>query len=131
MEYFRLNLFICVELGDGFSLMVLQGDTNFICSPFDMSTKLITLKQPESTDYESLLAKLANDITEAKTHLSEIRLRERRSSLLINAYGLAAWAVWAGLWWVRGLPFGLLGWNPDGYEWRAVGGGGVAIGPLG
>lgn len=94
---------------------------------------ILTFISPQSppTDYETVLARLATDINDAKKHLSEIRLRERRSSLLINAYGLALWAVWVGLWWVRGLPFGLLGWSSDGLEWKAVGGGGVAAGPLG
>ena len=87
--------------------------------------------QTPPTDYETVLARLATDIDEAKTHLSEIRLRERRSSLLINAYGIAAWAVWLGLWWVKGLPLGLLGWSPDGYEWKLVGTGGAALGPIG
>lgn len=62
-------------------------------------------------------------------HLSEIRLRERRLRLLVNLYGLGAWAVWVGLWWIRGLPLGLLGLR-EGQEARVVGGAGVAAGPI-
>ncbi|CAD6588928.1 MAG: hypothetical protein TREMPRED_005203, partial [Tremellales sp. Tagirdzhanova-0007] len=86
---------------------------------------------PAPTDYETVLARLATDVDEAKTHLSEIRLRERRSSLLVNVYGIAVWAVWLGLWWVKGLPLGLLGWSPDRYEWKLAGTGGAALGPIG
>jgi hypothetical protein len=60
--------------------------------------------QSSKPDYETVLAQLATDINDAKIHLSEIRLRERRFTLLVNAYGIALWAVWVGLWWVRGLP---------------------------
>ncbi|WVW83442.1 hypothetical protein I302_105463 [Kwoniella bestiolae CBS 10118] len=81
-------------------------------------------------DYETLLARLATDINEAKTHLSEIRLRERRFSLLINLYGIALWAVWVGLWWVHGLPLGLLGLSQHDTEGRIIGASGIALGPI-
>ncbi|ORY32080.1 hypothetical protein BCR39DRAFT_524090 [Naematelia encephala] len=81
-------------------------------------------------DYETLLSRLATDIDDAKTHLSEIRLRERRALLLVNAYGIALWAVWVGLWWVGGLPFGLLGWDARGRNAKVVGGAGIAAGPI-
>ncbi|KIR25565.1 hypothetical protein I309_05621 [Cryptococcus deuterogattii LA55] len=45
-------------------------------------------------DYETLLSRLATDIAEAKTNLSEIRLRERRIALLVYLYGFAGWALW-------------------------------------
>ncbi|WVQ70386.1 uncharacterized protein L199_008613 [Kwoniella botswanensis] len=81
-------------------------------------------------DYETLLARLATDINEAKTHLSEIRLRERRFSLLINLYGIALWAVWVGLWWVHGLPLGLIGLSHHDTEGRIIGAAGIALGPI-
>ncbi|WVQ78166.1 hypothetical protein IAT38_000249 [Cryptococcus sp. DSM 104549] len=81
-------------------------------------------------DYETLLSRLATDIADAKTHLSEIRLRERRSALLINLYGLAIWGVWFGLWWVRGLPLGLVGVSSDEPLGKIVGVAGVMGGPV-
>lgn len=87
-------------------------------------------RKAPATDYETLLSRLASDVHDAKVHLSEIRLRERRFGFLVNLYGLALWAVWAGLWWVNGLPFGLLGWDHGGLEAKAVGGGGLLAGPI-
>ncbi|WWC61420.1 uncharacterized protein I303_104004 [Kwoniella dejecticola CBS 10117] len=81
-------------------------------------------------DYETLLARLATDINEAKTHLSEIRLRERRVSLLINLYGIALWAIWVGLWWVNGLPLGLIGLSHHDAEGRIIGAVGIAGAPF-
>ncbi|WWD15691.1 hypothetical protein CI109_100113 [Kwoniella shandongensis] len=81
-------------------------------------------------DYETLLARLATDIAEAKTHLSEIRLRERRFSLLVNAYGVALWAIWTGLWWVNGLPLGLIGLSHYDLEGRVIALGGILGGPV-
>jgi hypothetical protein len=89
-----------------------------------------TDKKPSAPDYETLLSRLSSDISDAKIHLSEIRLRERRSALLITLYGLGLWALWAGLWWVGGLPFGLLGWDREGMEVKIVGAAGVGIGPI-
>jgi hypothetical protein len=89
-----------------------------------------TDEKPSAPDYETLLSRLSSDISDAKIHLSEIRLRERRSALLITLYGLGLWALWAGLWWVGGLPFGLLGWDREGMEVKVVGAAGVGIGPI-
>jgi hypothetical protein len=86
--------------------------------------------QSSKPDYETVLAQLATDINDAKIHLSEIRLRERRFTLLVNAYGIALWAVWVGLWWVRGLPLGLVGWSFNDVEGRLLGAGGVLVGPV-
>ncbi|WVF72482.1 hypothetical protein IAT40_007297 [Kwoniella sp. CBS 6097] len=83
-----------------------------------------------SPDYETVLARLATDINEAKTHLSEIRLRERRISLLINLYGIGLWALWVGLWWVHGLPLGLIGLSHKDVEGKAVEIAGIAGGPI-
>ncbi|WWC69736.1 uncharacterized protein I206_103679 [Kwoniella pini CBS 10737] len=81
-------------------------------------------------DYETLLARLATEINEAKTHLSEIRLRERRVSLLINLYGISLWAIWVGLWWVNGLPLGLLGLSHHDTEGKVIGATGIAGAPI-
>ncbi|WWC85216.1 uncharacterized protein L201_000075 [Kwoniella dendrophila CBS 6074] len=81
-------------------------------------------------DYETLLARLATDINEAKTHLSEIKLRERRVSLLINLYGIGLWAIWLGLYWVHGLPLGLIGLSQHDTEGKAIGVAGIALGPI-
>ena len=89
-----------------------------------------TNKKSSTPDYETLLSRLSSDISDAKIHLSEIRLRERRSALLITLYGLGLWALWAGLWWVGGLPFGLLGWDRAGMEVKIVGAAGVGVGPI-
>lgn len=83
-----------------------------------------------ATDYETVLSRLASDVHDAKVHLSEIRLRERRLSFMTNLYGLALWALWAGLWWVHGIPFGLVGWHHDDLEAKAVGLGGILAGPV-
>lgn len=81
-------------------------------------------------DYETVLSRLATEVQDAKIHLSEIRLRERRFSLLVNLYGLGLWGIWAGLWWLRRLPFGLVGWAHEDLEAKAVGTSGVLAGPV-
>lgn len=86
--------------------------------------------QSSTPDYETVLSRLSSEISDAKIHLSEIRLRERRFSLLINLYGFGLWALWVGLWWIGGLPFGLLGWDREGWEVKIVGSAGIGIGPL-
>ncbi|RXW18256.1 hypothetical protein EST38_g7596 [Candolleomyces aberdarensis] len=60
-------------------------------------------KAPEE-DYETILANLANDVRKRQVKLSEIRLRERRSSLLVTLYTLAAWVAYVSLWYMNALP---------------------------
>ncbi|UOH81679.1 hypothetical protein LQV05_004358 [Cryptococcus neoformans] len=79
-------------------------------------------------DYETLLSRLATDIAEAKTNLSEIRLRERRIALLVYLYGFAGWALWVGLWWVQGL--GIIGATQDELFGRMIGLAGMLGGPV-
>jgi hypothetical protein len=86
--------------------------------------------QSSPPDYETLLARLSTEIDEVKTHLSQVRLKERRWSLLVNAYGITLWAVWVGLWYVRGLPLGLFRIDSQSLEYKAIGGGGIAAGPI-
>ncbi|KAK2465858.1 hypothetical protein APHAL10511_001499 [Amanita phalloides] len=61
-------------------------------------------KSKEEGDYESILSKLANDVHNRQMRLSEIRLRERRSTLLATLYTLAAWGAYISLWYMRLLP---------------------------
>ncbi len=98
--------------------------------PFPWAVKKVDLAQSGSTDYETLLARLSSEIDEAKIHLSEIRLRERRVALLINAYGVAVWGIWFGLWWIHGIPWGLIGWSSEEVGGKVAGGAGVAVGPV-
>ncbi|KAJ9114231.1 hypothetical protein QFC22_005683 [Naganishia vaughanmartiniae] len=88
-------------------------------------------KKPTPTDYETVLSRLSTDITEAKQHLSEIRLRQRRVSLLINLYGVFLWLVWCGLWYFQRLPWGLVGLYADDITAQAVGLALVVLGPIG
>lgn len=62
----------------------------------------MTQKEPE--DYEQVLASLAVDIQKRQARLSEIRLRERRTTLAITLYTLAAWVAYGAAWYI--------GWRP-------------------
>ncbi|KAF9535207.1 hypothetical protein CPB83DRAFT_755476 [Crepidotus variabilis] len=55
-------------------------------------------------DYETVLSNLATDIQKRQVHLSEIRLRERRSTLLVTLYTLAAWVAYGSIWYLNALP---------------------------
>ncbi|CAL1698851.1 unnamed protein product [Somion occarium] len=65
-------------------------------------SKWFSKSQPE--DYEQVLESLASDIHKRQTHLSEIRLRERRSTLLFSIYAIALWGAYVSLWWKEWLP---------------------------
>ena len=58
--------------------------------------------QPE--DYEQALALLSQVIQKRQTRLSEIRLRERRATLLVSVYALVAWIAYTTLWYMDFLP---------------------------
>jgi endoplasmic reticulum junction formation protein lunapark len=60
-------------------------------------------KQKEE-DYETVLSTLANNIKKRQVQLSEIRLRERRATLLVTLYTLAAWVAYVSLWYTNLLP---------------------------
>ena len=60
--------------------------------------------QKNNEDYESILSTLANDIRKRQLKLSEIRLRERRSTLLATLYTLGAWAAYVSVWYFDSLP---------------------------
>ncbi|KAG8957531.1 hypothetical protein FRC00_003824 [Tulasnella sp. 408] len=60
----------------------------------------ITFKQKDDPDdYERVLASLSLSISSAQTRLSEIRLRERRSTLLVTLYAIGFWMLYVLLWW--------------------------------
>ena len=60
--------------------------------------------QSESEDYEQILASLALDIQKRQTRLSEIRLRERRSTLLVTLWALGLWGLYVSFWYTGLLP---------------------------
>jgi len=82
-------------------------------------------------DYETILSRLSTEIAEAKTNLSEIKLRERRYMLLLNAYSVLLWVIWTGLWWLNGLPWGLVGLRAEEALAKAIGSGLTLLSPLG
>ncbi|OSD05092.1 hypothetical protein PYCCODRAFT_1406480 [Trametes coccinea BRFM310] len=55
-------------------------------------------------DYEQELARLARDIQKRQTHLSEIRLRERRATLLFSVYAILSWIIYTSMWYKDFLP---------------------------
>lgn len=60
--------------------------------------------QKEPEDFGQILAALALDIQKRETRLNEIRLRERRATLLVTLYTLAGWGAYLGLWYAQVLP---------------------------
>jgi len=64
----------------------------------------LSSEQKAEEDYETILSNLANDIQKRQLHLSEIRLRERRSTLLTTLYTLAAWVAYVSVWYLSALP---------------------------
>ncbi|CED83257.1 Predicted membrane protein [Phaffia rhodozyma] len=75
-------------------------------------------KKPE-LDYETLLQTLSQSIQDKQQHLSEIKLRERRSTLLVTLYLIGFWILYALLWWIDYLPLGLMGFNSQPDEWES------------
>ncbi|KAL7416297.1 hypothetical protein BDY24DRAFT_379153 [Mrakia frigida] len=75
-------------------------------------------RKPE-VDFESLLQQLSTAIQDKQQRLSEIKLRERRTSLVFTLYGFGSWLLYAVLWWLNVLPLGLIGFGgsqEDGEE---------------
>ncbi|KAF5383871.1 hypothetical protein D9757_007431 [Collybiopsis confluens] len=66
---------------------------------------LITQLKRKEEDYETALSALVADIKKRQLHLSEIRLRERRATLLVTLYTLAAWVAYVSLWYIDLLPY--------------------------
>ena len=67
-----------------------------------MEHRMYLQKEPE--DFGQILAALALDIQKRETRLNEIRLRERRATLLVTLYTLAGWGAYLGLWYAQVLP---------------------------
>ncbi|KAJ4480914.1 hypothetical protein J3R30DRAFT_3462301 [Lentinula aciculospora] len=65
-------------------------------------TRLFFTQKEE--DYDTVLSTLANNIRKRQQQLSEIRLRERRATLLVTLYTLAAWVAYVSLWYTDLLP---------------------------
>jgi endoplasmic reticulum junction formation protein lunapark len=65
-----------------------------------------SFEQNNEEDYATVLSNLAADVQKRQAKLSEIRLRERRASLQVTLYTLAAWVAYTGVWYA-----GLLGKN--------------------
>ncbi|CAA7269821.1 unnamed protein product [Cyclocybe aegerita] len=87
--------------------------------------------QTKEEDYETILSNLASDIQKRQVHLSEIRLRERRSTLLVTLYTLAAWVAYVSIWYLNALPsFRTGGYIRNASVERAVKGFPVVIGPI-
>ncbi|KAH9052192.1 hypothetical protein EDB87DRAFT_1660060 [Lactarius vividus] len=61
-------------------------------------------KKKEPEDFGQILAALALDIQKRETRLGEIRLRERRATLLVTLYTIAGWGAYLGLWYAQLLP---------------------------
>ncbi|EIW54803.1 uncharacterized protein TRAVEDRAFT_60246 [Trametes versicolor FP-101664 SS1] len=61
-------------------------------------------KKSQPDDYEQVLAALSTDIQKRQTHLSEIRLRERRATLLFSVYAILLWIVYTSMWYKDFLP---------------------------
>lgn len=72
---------------------------------------------------------MALDIQKRQVKLSEIRLRERRSTLLVTLYTLAGWVAYVSLWYMQLLPDISGHGRRSGFE-RAVKGSPVVVGPV-
>ncbi|KAI0278391.1 hypothetical protein BGY98DRAFT_1089567 [Russula aff. rugulosa BPL654] len=84
-------------------------------------------KEPE--DIGQVLAALASDIQKRETQLNEIRLRERRATLLVTLYTFAGWGAYLGLWYAQLLPQ-MSGHRPNSKVEKAVKGFPAILGPI-
>jgi hypothetical protein len=57
-------------------------------------------RRPQEEDYETVLQNLTLSIQRRQSQLSEIRTRERRATLLVTLYALAAWLLYVGVWYM-------------------------------
>ncbi|RDX51720.1 hypothetical protein OH76DRAFT_1401138 [Lentinus brumalis] len=86
-------------------------------------------KKDKPDDFEQVLATLAQDIENRQKRLSEIRLRERRATLLASVYALLAWIVYTSLWYMDFIPQLTTHPRRSKYE-RTVKGVPVFVGPI-
>lgn len=89
----------------------------------------LSILQGESDDYEQILASIELDIQKRQTRLSEIRLRERRTTLKVTLYTLAFWVVYVSLWYAQVRPI-FNGYRPNTALEKFVKGVPVLIGPI-
>lgn len=94
-----------------------------------MSFILNWFRKKEPEDYEQILASLALDIQKRQTRLSEIRLRERRATLLVTIYTLAFWTAYLTMWYTNVLP-NLSGHKPNSAFEKFAKGAPVLVGPI-
>ncbi|KAJ7723457.1 hypothetical protein DFH07DRAFT_278605 [Mycena maculata] len=59
--------------------------------------RLFRAEKP-SDDYETVLSNLAANIQKRQTLLSEIRLRERKATMLVTLYALVGWLAYLAVW---------------------------------
>ena len=85
--------------------------------------------QTKEEDYETILSNLANDIQKRQVKLSEIRLRERRTTLLVTMWTLAGWAAYVSAWYMALLP-SFSGRGPNSKWERGLESVPVLLGPL-
>ncbi|KAH7921077.1 hypothetical protein BV22DRAFT_1132563 [Leucogyrophana mollusca] len=81
------------------------------------------LKKSEPEDYETILSSLAADVQKRQTRLSELRLRERRTTLQVTLTTLAVWVAYVSLWYAGFLS------GAQGVE-KAAKGVAVLLGPI-
>lgn len=79
--------------------------------------------QKPKQDYEALLQTLSLQISDRQQRLSEIKLRERRTTLAFTLYAIGLWILYVALWWFNVLPRlgllgGLLGWGSSEDEFE-------------
>ena len=80
----------------GHFLLVFEGKKK----AFSLRHNLCHILQSSSNeDYEQVLASLALSIQKRQTQLSEIRLRERRATLLVTTWAFSVWVAYIALWW--------------------------------
>lgn len=85
--------------------------------------------QKEPEDFGQVLAALALDIQKREVRLNEIRLRERRATLLVTLYTFAGWGAYLGLWYTQLLPQ-MSGHRPNSSMEKAVKGFPAILGPI-
>ncbi|EMD35678.1 hypothetical protein CERSUDRAFT_66753 [Gelatoporia subvermispora B] len=86
-------------------------------------------RKSDSEDYAQVLEALALDIQKRQTRLSELRLRERRATLLVSTYALLLWLAYGGLWYMEVLP-NISGHRSNGKFERTVKAVPVFLGPI-
>ena len=59
----------------------------------------LNFQKEDPDDYEQILANISLSISSKQTRLSEIRIRERRATLLVTLYAFGGWLLYLALWW--------------------------------